>query len=575
MYNHYQNYKGYSAFGYARKSNESEDKQVQSIPDQLIMFNKLSERHELKFIGYQQDSKSAKDPFLRDGLNDLIEKMRAGEFEVIVCWKLNRLARNLTEGGIFIDYLRDGKLKAIITHNRIFTPADSTHTLSAEFCQSKEASKDISSDVKRGQRLKAQRGWYPGANLPMGYKYNYGYKVEGGDPYIPNNNFPLLQALWFETLEKGYSIPDIKRRGDEMGIRNIKSKKFRGNEFSYHAYQNAFTNPFYSTGEFWWNTDEGPKEKYYGKHVKMLSESEFNKIQLQLGKRGRPTRINKYTASFNGCLSCGECGCAVTEDRVFRATCEGCKKRFSIKTNTACPSCKIDVSEMSDPKIYDRAYYRCTKKKGKCSQPYIESTEAERQFQEKLSTVEISKDFHDWAIAGFQFLHTDEISKQDKFNRSITKKETELVKQLREFTMMRSKKEITPEELVEYKASVTEELENVRNSKKEYHQQVIDWVEIAERYSQYASIAPQEFASASKERKADILRTFGSNLLIKDGKLDFTTPKALTSIKSAYNYYDLHSDTLEPLKSVVEQGITGDFTPEVSRLLLDRDSNPD
>jgi len=568
MFNQFEKLCDLKCGSYARKSNEADEKQAQSIPDQRIEVGKLEERYQLQIIHTETDEKSAKEAFRRKGFTSLLGKIQKGEINTIVCWKLNRLARNGTEAGMIIDLLMSGVLEAIITATKVYFPTDNPMLMYVEFGIAQNTSKDISTDVMRGQRLKAQRGWLPSPRLRMGYMHNRDYKLKGADAIIGDHQFYLVKQLWKEAVEHRYSFQDIKRRGDELGIRNPIGK-YKGRTYSSNAYRDAFIDPFYATGEYWWNTDDGGREKYLGKHEKMLTEQEFNKVQLSFGRRGRPTRINKNDYPLSGCLSCGECGCAIVSDRVFRATCTKCKKRFSIKTSTKCPRCEIDISEMNNPVIYDRSYYRCSKKRGKCSQKFVEAVDAEKQVQDKLMKIHISKDFHEWAVVAFQYLHQQETHEQDNFNRQINKKETELVQQLREFVLMRSQKEITADQLKDLSKDTEKELQGIRSSKKEFHDRVIDWARIANDYASYAETAPTIFAGASNDRKREILRTFGSNLLVEDAKLAFEPPKALMSIHSAYNLHTSKNIPLKPTTDFIPQGSNGDLHPSISTLLPD------
>ena len=577
MHDNYRTFKDFKIGAYLRKSDESDDKQMQSIEDQHTVTDELEKRYDFESTKRYTDEKSAKEAFKRIGFSQMIEDVERGKVDALACWKLNRLARNLIEAGIVLDYLSAGKIKAIITPFRVYYPTDNTVALVVEFGVATQTSKDISTDVKRGNRLKAGRGWNPSPILKMGYAHNSTHKTLGGSPVVPAENFPIVKQLWREALEHNYSFADLKRRGDELGNRQT-SKKHKGQQYSYNAYRSAFTDPFYATGEFYRvNTEEG-KVKYFGKHKKMLSEADFNRLQLQFGKKGRPTRINKNDWSLSGCLSCGTCDCAVVYERVFRATCTSCKKRYSLKTGTACPRCGVDVSEMDNPVIYDRAYGRCSKQRNKdgfkCTESYIEATEAERQVQEHLSEIEISRDFHDWALAAFQFMHKEEIKEQDNFNQQINKQETDLTKQLREFFLMRSRGEITPEQLQEFTADVESELSSVRAAKKNYHERMVDWVKIGDEYLTYAEKAPKIFTEATNERKREILRTFGSNLKLKDGKLYFTTPKVLVGIKSTYNHFLSNFTSLEPQTSDELQGFVGLKPHGFDELRARRDSNP-
>lgn len=566
MFNHIKHPNELNCAIYARKSNEAEERQIHSIEDQEIETAKIVEQHQLNVVYFASDEKSAKDAFQRSGFSDLIVQINEGSVNALVVWKLNRLARNGTEAGLIIDLLLSKKLAAIITPGKTYLPSENPMLMYIEFGIAQNTSKDISSDVMRGQRRKAQRGWHPISVLGMGYKHNRDYKDSGGDAIIADKQFHLVQQLWQETLRHHYSFSDIKRRGDELGIRKLNGKKNKGGKYTLNSFRRTFTDPFYASGEFYWNTDEGVKERYIGKHQKMLSEQDFNLIQINLGKRGRPTRINKYDFPLSGCLSCGGCGCAMTYERVFRATCSECKKRFSLKNRTDCPYCHIEVSEMSNPYILDKTYMRCTKKRGKCPQKYILASEIEQQFQDKLSEVQISQEFHDWAIAAFEYLNREEISEQDNFNRHIDKLETDLLDQSRRLSRMRLKGEVSGLEYLDLKSEIKEELADTVRQRKNFHNRVIDWGDIAIAYTQYAHVAPKTFKNASNEKKHAILRTFGSNLNVIDGKLDFSTPKALSTIHFTHGLSVGKNISLEPQKDFENKGQNGPLEPHISFL---------
>jgi DNA invertase Pin-like site-specific DNA recombinase len=70
---------------YARKSTEDKKRQVQSIDDQVKVLTELAKRVGLNVIDTITESKSAKDPDIRPGFSKMIEKIKKGEANGILC----------------------------------------------------------------------------------------------------------------------------------------------------------------------------------------------------------------------------------------------------------------------------------------------------------------------------------------------------------------------------------------------------------------------------------------------------------------------------------------------------------
>lgn len=80
-------------FLYARKSSESEERQVQSIEDQLKIMRKKADHLGIKIVEEFTESMSAKAPW-RYRFNEMVERLKNWEAEWIISWKLDRLTRN-------------------------------------------------------------------------------------------------------------------------------------------------------------------------------------------------------------------------------------------------------------------------------------------------------------------------------------------------------------------------------------------------------------------------------------------------------------------------------------------------
>src|SRR3989338_7691699 len=81
-------------FIYARKSSESEEKQVQSIDDQVLIMDGIGRSYGLNVVDTITESKSAKEPHGRPEFEKMIERIKAGEAQGILTWKIDRLSRN-------------------------------------------------------------------------------------------------------------------------------------------------------------------------------------------------------------------------------------------------------------------------------------------------------------------------------------------------------------------------------------------------------------------------------------------------------------------------------------------------
>ena len=80
-------------FLYARKSTESEDRQVASIDSQIKELRAIAGRDQLNIVDTLSESQSAKAPG-RPVFSEMLGRIHHGEASGILCWKLDRLARN-------------------------------------------------------------------------------------------------------------------------------------------------------------------------------------------------------------------------------------------------------------------------------------------------------------------------------------------------------------------------------------------------------------------------------------------------------------------------------------------------
>jgi site-specific DNA recombinase len=85
---------------YCRKSEENEERQVLSLPAQREEAAKLASQYGIKKTVHYEEARSAKISGRRIAFTRMVKDLRSRKINAIVCWKLDRLARNMVEGGI-------------------------------------------------------------------------------------------------------------------------------------------------------------------------------------------------------------------------------------------------------------------------------------------------------------------------------------------------------------------------------------------------------------------------------------------------------------------------------------------
>lgn len=92
---------------YARKSSESEEKQVLSIDSQIKEMLQLAEREGLDVITMKRESHSAKEIGQRPIFNEIVEEIRESKYNGILTWAQDRISRNAGDLGRIVDLMEE------------------------------------------------------------------------------------------------------------------------------------------------------------------------------------------------------------------------------------------------------------------------------------------------------------------------------------------------------------------------------------------------------------------------------------------------------------------------------------
>jgi len=377
-------------FIYCRKSTEAEDRQVLSIESQTRELEQLAAKLNLPVAEVLTESKSAKDPG-RPVFNQMMQRLYRGEAAGIICWKLDRLARNPVDGGSIIWAIKQHGIKVMTPAQSYAREDDNIILMYIEFGMAQKYVDDLSKNVKRGLKTKIENGWYPGV-APMGY-LNHTNKLTGQNTLVKDpERFPLIRRMWDLMLTGLYTPPKILEiANSEWGFRTRPTRRLGGKPLSRSTIYQIFTKPFYYG---WFEYPNGSGAWYQGKHEPMVTEAEFNRVQTLLGRNGSPRPQSHHEFAFTGLIRCGDCGQMVTAEEKHQVICSNCKFKFAYRNRNACPRCKSPIEQMANPLFLHYTYYHCSKsRKPTCPQKCVSARELEKQISEHIARISISERF--------------------------------------------------------------------------------------------------------------------------------------------------------------------------------------
>ncbi len=503
-------------FLYARKSSESEERQVQSIEDQINRLKQLASDLKLDIKKTYTESKSAKKPNNRPIFDEMIERIRNGEANGVLCWQINRLSRNPIDSGELSWLLQQETLKSIQTIDRQYLPDDNVLLFSVESGMANQYIIDLRKNVKRGTESKLQKGWKP--NLaPLGYLNDKAEKTIIKDP----ERFNLIRKMWDLMLTGNYTPPKILNvANNEWGFKTRKFKKGHGGKpLSKSGIYKIFSNIFYAgIIDYYGN-------QYDGKHEKMITLDEYDRVQLLLGRKGSP-RPQKHNFAFTGFIRCGECGCLFVAE----------KKKKLIK---------------SINQIREYTYYHCTRKKTgfNCSQRKVTKEEdLESQIKDELDKYTILPEFLEWALEGLSQKNNKEIEDRTKVYEMQHKTLVKTQKELDELTKMRYRQLIDDETFVKEKKELQIKIKRLKENLRETETRADKWIELTEKTFHFATYARKAFVTGELELKKEILISLGKTIKIKDNKLIIEPNEWFAEIRNAYSPLEEEYLRLEPTK---------------------------
>lgn len=227
---------------YLRKSTEDEGRQIRSIGDQEKDCKDLAKRLGLNVVAVIKEEKSAKKPDHRPLFKDMLKRIRAKEFNAIIAWHPDRLARNMIEAGKIIHMLDTNVVQDIrFVSHQFSNDANGKMLLGMLFVFSKHYSDDLSTKVTRGVRGNL-RDYKSGGTPKHGYiRDDEGIYREDGI------NFEIIQRAW-HMRANGEHIQAICDFINEQGYKKYFKKDNKGHQvfrMTDSVLSNLFKDTFY------------------------------------------------------------------------------------------------------------------------------------------------------------------------------------------------------------------------------------------------------------------------------------------------------------------------------------------
>ncbi|OGY40370.1 MAG: hypothetical protein A2570_03790 [Candidatus Brennerbacteria bacterium RIFOXYD1_FULL_41_16] len=342
---------------YARKSTESEERQILSIDSQVKEMLQIAERENLEIVDIRREFHSAKDSGQRPVFNEILADIKNQRYNAILTWAPDRLSRNAGDLGSLVDLMDQKLLQEIKTYGQRFTNSPSEKFLLMILCsQAKLENDNKSVNVKRGLRMRCEMGLWP-APAPTGYLNEKRIDRKGYVVVDPERG-PVIKQMFEKVAYDGWSGRKIYHwLKFDMNFRSATSNKPLTLSNIYRLLQTPF---FYGTFEY----PLGSGNWYKGLHTPLITREVFEKAREQL-KRSEIKYVDKQFA-FSRIMTCGRCGSGVTAEDKYKKLASG------------------DVAHY--------VYYGCNRSRNlQCKEGYIREEEVIKQLIAVIGELEMNE----------------------------------------------------------------------------------------------------------------------------------------------------------------------------------------
>jgi len=362
---------------YARKSTESEERQVLSIDSQISEMLQLAEREGLNIVEIKRESHSAKETGTRPIFNEIVEDLKRNKYNGILTWAPDRISRNAGDLGKIVDLIDQKLLVEIRTFGQKFgNNPNEKFLLMILGSQAKLENDNRSINVKRGLRSRVEMGLWVGV-APVGY-LNQKLMDRKCQIIIDPLRAPIVKKIFEKVAYEKWS-----------GRKVYHWLKFELNFKTTGNHHLALSNLYRMlSNTLYYGVFEYPKESgnwYNGKYEPIVDKELFDKVQEQL-TRDKIIR-HSHEFAFTKLMICGKCGSGLSAQEKYKPLKDGTTAKY--------------------------IYYGCGRSRDRfCKGQYLREDRLTEQLEKLVDEI-------DFNVIGIQHKFEEEIKRINKFQKGV------------------------------------------------------------------------------------------------------------------------------------------------------------
>ncbi|MBR6934162.1 MAG: recombinase family protein [Clostridia bacterium] len=313
-----------------------EDKELNSLTNQKKILEAYAKEKGFDVIGESFDDNVSGMHFNREGIEQLQDEVEKGSIDAVVVKDLSRLGRHKTQTAMFIDYLRQHRVRVLsVTENIDTDNEDDELMIGFKGIFNDMYCRDISKKIRAGFMQKQREGIV--IIPPMGY-----YKDKNtGQVVIVEEQAEIVRRIYRLYLE-GYGLKSIARMLNEEGIKsqgyyqeqlygkNVgRNKPELARRFLWEntKVRRILTNEFYAgtlvchksytsrINHVRKDIPEAEQFRHEGSVPAIIDRSEWEHVQILLKEKTRKkvrASTGKPFHRYTGLIKCGDCGATFT-----------------------------------------------------------------------------------------------------------------------------------------------------------------------------------------------------------------------------------------------------------------------